>query len=593
MFDRLLNKVNHWKFDKKMKVYIFTNIVIATTIILVVSTISSVSISIKQSKKMAEEQLFSIASNYDDNFNSYKNLSVALILDSTIQDYLTYKGKKDNHYYQLEFFVKNTLSNAKNIYSNINFIGVINYSIDDYIYKGDTTLFSLPFSEMYRQDYQNSLYSGVGALRISHNTIYFKENYSSISIYHPIYSTKKIGNELGLLCINLNDTNLEQLLKRNDLYPNSGINLVDTSGTVLSTYNTNLKDNKIDYSDRLIDKSGSFTKDKKLHIYQKIDKWNYYLVYIIPTKELMSSSINMMIVLILVILIMGIFTLFTSGKLVEVAYRPLDDVVTKMDDVSLGKLNVRMNEKSIGEDFAKLSIGFNSMMDQIILLMEKVKSEQHQLDQIRFNALQSQIKPHFLYNTLECIHWQAISEGNQEVSTLVKALAAYYKICLSEGKEIITLDKEIEHIKNYIIIQNMRYDNIVDSNIKVDSRFDNVKIPKITLQPLVENSIYHGLKVKEGKSGKISLHVEQDGDDVIIILADTGLGMTKDEINKMNNSISDYSADFGYGVRNANKRIGLLFGEEYGLHYTKNKEDGITVKIRLPLDAEIIYEGVL
>ncbi|HHT98449.1 MAG TPA: histidine kinase [Clostridiales bacterium] len=593
MWARLLNKFNHLKFDKKMKIYIFSNIVIATTIILAVSTISSVSISIKKSKKMAEEQLFSIATNYDDTFNNYKDLSVALILDSTIQNYLTYKGEKNNHQYQLEFLVKNTLSNAKNVYSNINFIGIINDFTADYIYKGDITLFALPFNKMYKEDYKNSLYSGVGALRISHNAIYFNENYSSISIYHPIYSTKKIGKELGLLCINFNDSNLKELLKRNNSYANSGINLIDSSGIILSTYDSTQTKSKIDYLDKLVNKSGSFTKDNMLHIYQKIGKWNYYLVYMIPTKELMSSSINVMVVLILFILIMGIFTLFTSKKLVEVAYKPLNDVILKMDNVSLGKLDVRMNEKNIGEDFAKLSIGFNSMMDQIILLMEKVKSEQHQLDQIRFNALQSQIKPHFLYNTLECIHWQAISEGNEEVSTLVKALAAYYKICLSEGKEIITLDQEIEHIRNYIIIQNMRYDNIVDSDIQVDFKFNNVKIPKITLQPLVENSIYHGLKVKEGKSGKIKLHVEQDENDIIIVLADTGLGMTQDEIDKMNNSISHYSADFGYGVRNANKRIELLFGEEYGLHYIKNKEDGITVKIRLPLDVEIRYEGVL
>ena len=113
-------------------------------------------------------------------------------------------------------------------------------------------------------------------------------------------------------------------------------------------------------------------------------------------------------------------------------YQPLNKVVSNMDYVATGSLRTRINVDNMGEDFTKLAIGFNSMMDEIEVLMEQVKLEQHQLEQIRFNALQSQIQPHFLYNTLECIHWQAIAEGNKEISTMVKALAKYYRICLSK-----------------------------------------------------------------------------------------------------------------------------------------------------------------
>ena len=106
----------------------------------------------------------------------------------------------------------------------------------------------------------------------------------------------------------------------------------------------------------------------------------------------------------------------------------------------------------------------------------------------------------FLYNTLECIHWQAIAEGNKEISTMVKALAKYYRICLSKGHDVITIREEVEHIRNYMIIQNMRYDNIIGSEIVVESQVEESLIPKLTLQPLVENSIYHGMKVKRGKN---------------------------------------------------------------------------------------------
>ena len=144
---------------------------------------------------------------------------------------------------------------------------------------------------------------------------------------------------------------------------------------------------------------------------------------------------------------------------------------------------------SMDADSRKLAEGFNSMMDEMNLLMEQVKQEQHEMEQIRFNALHSQIKPHFLYNTLECIHWQAVADGNQEISTMVKALAQYYRVCLSQGREIISLRQELEHVRSYLIIQNMRYDNIIELMVQIPEKYDDVKIPKMTLQPLIENAI--------------------------------------------------------------------------------------------------------
>jgi two-component system sensor histidine kinase YesM len=258
-----------------------------------------------------------------------------------------------------------------------------------------------------------------------------------------------------------------------------------------------------------------------------------------------------------------------------------------MEAVSNGQLEIRMNEENAGEDFKKLALGFNSMMEEIYILMEQVKLEQQQLQQIRFNALQAQIKPHFLYNTLDCIHWQALADGNKEVSTLVKALASYYRICLSKGKDIITLSQEISHIENYLIIQNMRYDNIVESEINVKGEFLEVKIPKMTLQPLVENAIYHGIKIKDGHKGKIIIMAAKDKEDVIIEVTDSGSGMTEEQIGEINNSISEVDETFGYGVRNVNKRIEIMFGKQYGLHFIKNEVNGVTVQIRLPLFASV------
>lgn len=142
-------------------------------------------------------------------------------------------------------------------------------------------------------------------------------------------------------------------------------------------------------------------------------------------------------------------------------------------------------------------------------------------------------------------------------------------------------------MKNYLIIQNMRYDNIIGSEIRLGEGCGDIMIPKLTLQPLVENSIYHGIKIKEGKTGSVSITAERKGDLVRIVLADTGTGMTWEQINEMNQHLSEYDESFGYGVRNVNKRIELLYGKEYGLHYLRNDFGGVTVEIRIPYLTEV------
>ena len=195
-------------------------------------------------------------------------------------------------------------------------------------------------------------------------------------------------------------------------------------------------------------------------------------------------------------------------------------------------------------------------------------------------------------NTLECIHWQALVGGNQEISTMVKALAQYYRICLSEGKDIIPLSMELEHVRNYLIIQNMRYGNIITLAEKVPEEYLSVRIPKLTLQPLVENSIYHGIRVKEGVTGTVEIAVVESEGAVCLTVKDDGGGMEPEQLADINQNISDMERDVGYGITNndsikcvdvfINKRIELMYGEQYGLSFRQNEGRGTCVEIRLP-----------
>ncbi|MDD2503221.1 MAG: sensor histidine kinase, partial [Clostridia bacterium] len=408
-----------------------------------------------------------------------------------------------------------------------------------------------------------------------------------------VYSLSKMINEIGLLCIMLDGSLFEGLTEKNVMDYDSEIIMIDVSNSIMSCSDDYLIGTEFEFADRLVETSGNFKHGNNLYNYMKIGKWNYYLISRVPLANMYKDNIIVIALMISVSICVAYFGLAICKRIIRREYRPIDTVLQGINRAAEGKLETRINMENVGVDFVKLANGFNYMMGEIKTLMEQVKLEQQQMDQIRFNALQSQIQPHFLYNTLECIHWQASADGNEEVSVLVRALAQFYRLCLSDGKDVIHLEQEVEHARNYLIIQNMRYDNIIDSKIEMDEDCRRVLIPKITLQPLIENSIYHGIKVREGRKGELKITIHKKEDDVYIILADNGTGMKEDQIAKMNNSISEYDKDFGYGIRNVNRRIEILFGKKYGLHYDKNEMGGVTVTIRLPAHEINQYVEVL
>lgn len=281
----------------------------------------------------------------------------------------------------------------------------------------------------------------------------------------------------------------------------------------------------------------------------------------------------------MLILLLG--SLLAASRMVKALYQPMDKVISKMNDVSTGNLRTRISMEQMDSDSRKLAAGFNTMMDEIDVLMKQVAEEERRIAQMRFDGLQSQIQPHFLYNTLECIHWQALADEDTDTSRLIKALARYYRICLSEGQDVISLAAELEHVANYLIIQNLRYDNIIQLDIRVSEEERKIPIPKITLQPLIENCIYHGIRVKEGRRGRIEIYTTKKEEQLYLVVDDDGHGMSQEKVDYINAHIADFDQTIGYGINNVNKRIELLYGNEYGIRYSLNELGGVRVKIRL------------
>lgn len=591
---KLKGQVNTWNLKKKMSFFLTLTILLTSIVTLLVSTMSAVYYMTEQSKDMVRTQLATLASSYSGTLEQYQNLAIALVIEDSVQEYCKSEESAGKQYDQEAGAVYDYLLNMLNVQSNMNFAVVEKSSTNNYVYKGNSSVVDAKFEEVCKEDYEESIPAKQGSkVRMSFSNRYFRSGKYTLTIYHPIYSVASVGKEQGMLVMNLNDNLIEQLRAETDQGMEKDLFLMDCNGRIVSIANQDRIGQKISYLEQLQGNSGSFRNGGMLVNYQKVGKWNYYLVNEISVFELYKGSVGVMAILMIVIIGMTVLSILVMRKMMKSFYEPVDRVVSVMDDVSEGRLEKRIDLKSMDADSRKLAEGFNSMMNEIDGLMEQVKEEQHQMEQIRFNALQSQIKPHFLYNSLECIHWQAVADGNKEISVLVKALAQYYRICLSRGKEIIPLKQELEHIRSYLVIQNMRYDNIIELEDNIPEEFYFLQIPKMTLQPLIENAIYHGIRIKEGEKGKITLDIRKEGKDVYLMIQDSGNGMSPEKIQEMNQSISQYDEKFGYGVRNVNKRIELMFGKEYGLHFSQNELGGLTVEIHLPLEGKTEDKGVI
>ena len=228
------------------------------------------------------------------------------------------------------------------------------------------------------------------------------------------------------------------------------------------------------------------------------------------------------------------------------------------------------------------SIG--DMAKRIKKLMQDIVAEHESKRKSEFDTLQSQINPHFLYNTLDIIVWMIENEQKQEAVKVVTALARFFRISLSKGKSIITVHDELEHVRNYLTIQQMRFKNKFVYEIRAEEDTMGLACLKLMLQPLVENAIYHGMEFMDG-DGLIEIQVKKEGKDLWIEVRDNGFGMTKEQVENLLSEKPHVSSrrGSGIGVKNVNERIRLYFGEDYGLIIESEPDEGCLIRCHLPV----------
>lgn len=229
-----------------------------------------------------------------------------------------------------------------------------------------------------------------------------------------------------------------------------------------------------------------------------------------------------------------------------------------------------------------LSDSFGQMVVQIQRLMEQVRAEEVNLRKTELRALQAQINPHFLYNTLDLINWEAFEHDAPEISEIAQNLAKFYRLSLNKGRQILTIREELEHVRAYVSIENRHFDDAICLQIDVPEALQPLACLNIILQPFVENAILHGFAENPAR-GVCNIRIEawREGDDVVFLVQDDGPGMTEAQIESIfrENTVRQSS---GYGVKNIQSRIRLSFGENYGVTYRNTKEAGTAVYIRIP-----------
>ena len=223
---------------------------------------------------------------------------------------------------------------------------------------------------------------------------------------------------------------------------------------------------------------------------------------------------------------------------------------------------------------------------------KQVRAEQRQLRKAEFELLQAQINPHFLYNTLDAIVWSAEAGNQKQVIDMVGSLSDFFRTSLNKGKEIVTVREDLHHVRSYLEIQQIRYLDILSYEIHVPEELYDYKVPKITLQPLVENALYHGIKNKRG-GGQIVVLGWDDVDSYYIQVKDNGIGMTKERLDEIRNALKEAvpKENVLYGLYNVNERIRLNLGEGYGIEIESKYEEGTKVTLHLPKNSTEFVEN--
>ncbi len=322
-------------------------------------------------------------------------------------------------------------------------------------------------------------------------------------------------------------------------------------------------------------------KDKHVTVHN-LDNIGWSVVAVSYLDELLTSGTEIMLTILAMSILCTILAYFISQSIAMQISKPILDLENIMLEVEKGALDIDIPIDSETIELQSLSRSFSKMLLEIRNLLDKIKENEKMLRKSELMILQAQINPHFLYNALDTIIWLAEREEHTKVVHMTAALARYFRLSLSKGAEVISIFSEIEHVKYYLLIQKIRYENKLSYSMDIDPSVYDYKIVKITLQPLVENALYHGIKDSE-TGGHIKISATKEGEAIYFIVEDNGKGMTKEQIDQILINPTTLSLkNGGVAVKNVHQRLKVYYGEDYGLHYESKLGTWTKVYVKIP-----------
>ena len=410
-----------------------------------------------------------------------------------------------------------------------------------------------------------------------------------ISMSRAVEITTGGSTEQAVLMIDMAYQGLDSVLDEVSLGNGGYIYLMDSAGEIIwhpkfeLIASGRVKENNLltaTYSDGSIEEE--FNNMVQTVVIKTVGYTGWKLVGVIKgtgiSLNILKTRLFIVFVISLIIFIVVLINSYISFRVTD-PIRELEKSVKKLEEGNLDA-DIYMGGSY---EIQHLGKSVQDMKYRIKGLMQDIVTEHEEKRKSEFNSLQAQINPHFLYNTLDIIVWQIENEKQSEAVHTVTALARFFRLSLGKGKNIVTVKAEIEHVKNYLMIQHMRFKNKFDYEFDVENDVLELSSLKLMLQPLVENAIYHGMEFMDG-DGLITIKAWREDNELYLSVADNGLGMTEDKVNLIlaGRSNSGNGRGSGIGVKNVNERIKLYFGEGYGLKIDSEPDVGTTITIHLP-----------
>lgn len=413
-----------------------------------------------------------------------------------------------------------------------------------------------------------------------------EKRYISLARTMKDYNTQDI---LGTIMVNFSEDNFKKFLGSDF---NGIVTLLNEDKQTIFSSNSGEAENQ-SFSEQVYSKipdrgKGYFSteiEDKKYLLnYYSIEKIGWSLVAAMPYKEVMEEITSLKTKTFTInIFIFGSFFIIALG-LILYMLNPLKKLIWKIRKMKIGDHSIELKNMEYYDDVSGIVNSFEYMMKRVEELIATVIIEQKYESDLKYEALRAQINPHFLFNTLNTIKWSAMMSGSENVSKMISALGKLLEVSMNKGEDEITLREELELTECYLYIQNIRFNDKFTLNFEAVEQVRNLKILKLILQPIVENSIIHGLKSKTS-GGEIRISATIKENKLLVLVQDNGVGISKDKINHILDPEQDpkllkYS---NIGLINIHERLKIKYGDEYGLIIESEEGKGTTVSILLPV----------